>query len=333
MKIRSLIFVLFCFTACARSEKYVVVDGAMLGTTYHIIAKTALPVDSIRRSVSSIDKKMKASMSIFDDSSLLASINRNEKDCLDEHLLYNISQARRYYELSQGKYDITIKPLTDLYGFSGKDSFSASVDSILEFVGMNHIRIDGKHILKDDPRVQIDLNSIAKGYTVDVIANMLEEWQVENYIVEVGGEIRLKGLNSKSKSWSIAVDTPYEGNETPGQSRQCTLFLKSGSVATSGNYRRFKVDASGNKIVHTLNPKSGKSVCSSLLSATVLAPRCADADAMATMFMAMGADDAHLLAERMRDSVKVYFIISSKTSDREFEIYSTLDNETYTDSL
>lgn len=333
MKVLNLICVLFAFAACVPGGEYIVLDGAMLGTTYHVVAKTELPADAIRRSIASIDAQMKASMSIFDESSLISRINRSETDSLDKHLLLNISRARRYYELSGGRYDITVKPLTDMYGFSGKKSFSAPVDSILEFVGMNHIRISSGRIIKDDRRVQIDLNSIAKGYTVDQIADMLECHKIENYVVEVGGEIRVRGLNRKGKSWSIGVDTPYEGNDMPGMSRQGTLLMQSGAVATSGNYRRFKYDNSNNKTVHTLNPVTGKSFLSSLLSATVVAKRCVDADALATMFMAMDINEACSLGERMRDSVKVYFIILSKTSDKEFEIYSTLEDGTYIDSI
>ena len=236
-----------------------------------------------------LDTDMKASMSIFDTTSLLSHINRNECDTLDNHLLYNITLAERFYTLSNGAYDITVKPLTDAWGFGrNRTNTTPNVDSLLSFVGYDLIEIQGNRLIKQDDRVQIDLNSIAKGYTVDLVAEELERMGIVDYIVNIGGEIRCRGRNAEGRLWSVGVETPYDGN-TEMDSIEKIIRIENGAMATSGNYRRFYITEDNTKVTHTIDPRTGYSVSSTLLSATVVAPTCAEADAAATMFMALGS--------------------------------------------
>ena len=310
---------------CAERSDYITVDGAMLGTTFHIVAQTDMEAAELYGQVMEIDAEAKGSMSLFEPTSLLSRINRGEEDRLDSHLLRNIAVAERIHALSNGIYDITVKPLTEAYGFAAKGrTENPNIDSLLQFVGFEKMRIKEGRIVKDDARLQLDLNSLAKGYTVDLVADLLESRGVENYIVEIGGEIRCRGLNARGGAWRIGVDTPFEGNNTPGEYRQHIIRLGDRALATSGNYRRFYTDAAGRKVVHTINPRTGLSCTSRLLSATVVAPKCVEADAMATMFMAMGDSAAVELASTMRDSVQVYFILAPRGESEDFEIFSTL---------
>ena len=319
-------FAAFAAVGCAGRSEYKTVDGTMLGTTIHIVAQTDMEPVKLFEQVMKIDAEAKGSMSLFEPTSLLSRINRGEEDRLDSHLLQNIAVAERIYALSKGAYDITVKPLTEAYGFAAKGRIeNPNIDSLLQFVGFEKMRIKVGRIVKDDSRLQLDLNSLAKGYTVDVVANLLENNGVENSIVEVGGEIRCRGVNARGGAWRIGVDAPFEGNDTPGEYRQHIIRLGDKALATSGNYRRFYTDDSGRKIVHTINPRTGLSCASRLLSATVVAPRCVEADAMATMFMAMGDNAAVALAADMRDSVQVYFILAPREGDEQFEIFSTLE--------
>ncbi len=319
-------FAAFAAVGCAGRSEYKTVDGTMLGTTFHIVAQTDMEPVELFEQVMKIDTEAKGSMSLFEPTSLLSRINRGEEDRLDSHLLQNIAVAERIHALSKGAYDITVKPLTEAYGFAAKGRIeNPNIDSLLQFVGFEKMRIKEGRIVKDDSRLQLDLNSLAKGYTVDLVANLLENNGVENYIVEVGGEIRCRGVNARGGAWRIGVDAPFEGNDTPGEYRQHIICLGDKALATSGNYRRFYTDDSGRKIVHTINPRTGLSCASRLLSATVVAPRCVEADAMATMFMAMGDNAAVALAADMRDSVQVYFILASREGDEQFEIFSTLE--------
>ena len=297
----------------------------MLGTTFRVVANTTLTQSEIYSEAIAIDSVAKSSMSIFNPNSLISAVNAGKVDTLDIHLLRNIAVAARIHALSGGAYDITVKPLTDAYGFarvSKKEHFD--IDSLLQFVGFDKFRVVGNQIVKADSRVQLDLNSLAKGYTVDLLADRLEQMGCWDYIVEIGGEIRASGVNAKGSQWRIGVDSPIEGNQSPGAYQQAVIKISDKALATSGNYRRYYTDSEGNKVTHTIDPKSGRSVVSRLLSATVIAPRCVEADAMATMFMAMGDKAAVTLAEELkREGIEVYFILAN---GEEFEIFSTLKN-------
>lgn len=314
--------------ACSPRSRYITSDGAMIGTTFHVCAELegVLPSE-IYAAMMRIDAEARASMSVFDEGSLLNRINRNETDSLDAHLLRNFAVADAVWALSDGRYDITVKPLTEAWGFAArKGDERPDVDSLLSFVGRDKWRIEEGRVVKSDPRVQFDLNSIAKGYTVDMAADMLEELGAVNYIVEIGGEVRCRGVNAEGRCWRIGVDSPADGNMSPGASMCGTVTLRDRALATSGNYRRFHIDADGRKIVHTIDPRTGRGAVSRLLSATVAAADCTQADALATMFMVAGADDAVALAEAMRDTVQVFFVLAPKeASDEEYEIFSTME--------
>ena len=310
--------------ACTPSPQYRTVDGAMLGTTYHIVAETSLSSQQIFAEMERINREAIGSMSIFDERSLLSRINRNETDQLDDHIIRNIEIAQKIHSVAP-RYDITVKPLVEAYGFAAKNrEAKPNVDSLLQFVGFDKFAIEGNRILKSDSRLQIDLNSIAKGYVVDVIAEWLSNNGVENYIVEVGGEICAKGVNSRGVAWRVGVDTPFDNNNSPGAYQQKVVNISGAALATSGNYRRFYYNAEGERISHTLNPQTGHSHTTSILSATVIAPRCAVADGLATAFMASDERDAIALAQELRDSVQVYFVLAPAKGEESYREFSTL---------
>ena len=297
----------------------------MLGTTYHIVAETTLSNEAIFEEMQRINLDAIASMSIFNPTSLLSRVNRNEIDSIDLHIARNIEVASKVNALTP-RYDITVKPLVDAYGFAAKNrEAKPNIDSLIQFVGFEKFRLEGHRIVKSDPRLQIDLNSVAKGYVVDLIAEWLDRQGVENYIVEVGGEICAKGVNAKGIAWRVGVDTPFDNNNTPGAHQQKVVQISGLALATSGNYRRFYYNDAGERISHTLNPQTGRSQTTSLLSATVIAPRCAVADALATAFMASGEKEAIALAKRLCDSVQVYFVLAPEQGKEEYREFSTLN--------
>ena len=304
--------------------QYRTIDGSMLGTTYHIIAQTERSEMDIFGEMQRINEEAIASMSIFTPTSLLSRINSNEVDEVDIHIARNIEIAAKVNALTP-RYDITVKPLVDAYGFAAKNrEAKPNIDSLIQFVGFSKFRLENRRIVKEDPRLQLDLNSVAKGYVVDLIAEWLDEQGSENYIVEVGGEIRAKGLNSKGIAWRVGVDTPFDNNNTPGAHQQRVVQISGSALATSGNYRRFYYNAEGERISHTLNPQTGHSHTTTLLSATVIAPRCATADALATAFMASDEADAIAMAEHLRDSVQVYFVLAPEKGQEKYREFSTL---------
>ena len=300
---------------CKGGSRYIEINGEALGTFVQVKCNTTLPAESISNIIQEVDQESKMSMSIFSSSSLLSRINNNQTDSLDCHIERNIALARRFSELSDGVYDITIKPLTDALGFGMKEAqHRVNIDSLLEFVGYELITIEEGRIHKADSRVAIDLNSIAKGYTVDLIAERLEALGIADYMVNIGGEIRCRGNNIQGERWSIAIETPYDGNMAM-DSFEKIVRIANRAVATSGNYRRFYLTEDGQKVAHTIDPKTGRSVVSSLLSATVIAPTCAEADAAATMFMALGAtDSAESIAQQCHEAFgwDYYFIFAGE---------------------
>lgn len=321
-----LIIILFAllFTGCSNSPKYRTVDGTMLGTTYHIVAETSLTSEQIIAKMQNINHEANASMSIFNRTSLLSRINNNETDSVDIHIARNIEIATKVNALTP-RYDITVKPLVEAYGFAAKNrEAKPNIDSLIRFVGFSKFRLDNGRIVKADSRLQLDLNSVAKGYVVDLIAEWLDKQGSENYIVEVGGEIRAKGVNAKGIAWRVGVDSPFDNNNSPGEHQQKVVQISGSALATSGNYRRFYYNDKGERISHTLNPQTGRSHTTTLLSATVITRNCATADALATAFMASDENDAIALAESLRDSVQVYFVLAPAKGSEEYREFSTL---------
>ena len=202
-------------------------------------------------------------MSIFDPGSLLSRLNRNETDSIDRHIAFNLHLADSIGALSGGRYDVTVKPLVEAWGFAGRQAERhPDVDSI------PRIRRPRKGPCRGGPagegrppRVQLDFNSIAKGYTVDLLARLVESFGARNYIVDIGGEVRCKGVNRQGGPWRIGIETPFDGNMSDGEYVQKRIRLTDGGLATSGNYRRFYLDADGNKVATPSTRARGAAPC------------------------------------------------------------------------
>ena len=281
------------------AQPSVTLRGEALGTFYQITAVGTLPEDFPAR-LDSLFAAANGSMSIFAQGSLLSRINRGEATTADEHIAYCINLAQSVSRISEGAYDITIKPLVEAFGFAGKNpNYKVNVDSLLAFVGYEKLAVEGLEIRKSDPRVKIDLNSIAKGYTVDLAARLVESTGCENYLVDIGGEIFCRGTNPRGEAWGVGIETPFEGNfSLAGEHITTVVRVSEIGMATSGNYRNFRTDKEGNKYTHIINPRTGENTTSSLLSATVLAENCALADAYGTMFISLGLERSIEVAER-----------------------------------
>lgn len=307
-------------------SNYVKMHGFALGTEYNVTANLADTV-GLRRGLDSLFAAATASMSVYDHGSLLNRLNRNETDVTDRHVEYCIGVAARVSEISGGVYDITLKPLSEAWGFNGGEpQENPNVDSLLRYVGYRKIHIEDGRLTKDDPAVRIDLNSVAKGYTVELAAEYLVQRGAADYLVEVGGEVACRGVNPSGAAWRIAIDRPFDGNYAPGEVRQGTIALTDEALATSGNYRRFYTDAEGRKVVHTIDATTGQSRPTDLLSATVVAADCTTADAWATMLMAVGTARARQLLEE-HPEVGGYLIYTNNTGKYETYISPQLESK------
>ena len=237
-----------------------------------------------------------ASLNPFDTTSLVSQINRNITDKVDTMLVKVIDKAAQVSEETEGAYDITGAPLFDIWGFGTRKGVTRAatkeeVDSILSFVGYQKLIIDRENmrIRKEDPRLYINPSSLSKGYVTDLVAGFLESKDITDYMVEIGGEIVCRGKNPQGECWRIGITRPdpdNSGNE--GEILYRIPLCERVGVATSGDYRNYKLLDDGTKVAHTIDVRTGYPAHQDILSATVIAPTCMEADAWATAFMSMG---------------------------------------------
>ena len=317
------LFVVVATCSCSNnSTEYIQLRGVGIGTTYNIIVNAnKARLQEIRDAVELRFEEATLSMSIFDTTSRLSQLNGNKTNSVDNHIEKMIRLSTQISQLRGGYYDCTVKPLVEAWGFVRKEQQvkEPNVDSLLQFVGYTKIAIENGRLIKSDPRVQLDFNSIAKGYTVDLIAQTIETFGITDYMVEVGGEVRCQGKNSRGTDWRVGIDSPFDSNNDPGESMQVVLQISGVGLATSGNYRRYYIDEQGRKIAHTINPKTGESAISNLLSATIIAPTSAEADALGTMCMSLGVEESKRIIGTLAPEVQAYLIYIGE--DNEYEVW------------
>ena len=284
-------------TACGTTPKENIyyIKGEAQGTTYSITYIAKAPME--KAAIDSILQVIDLSMSTYIDNSLISRINRGENLPIDPHFEKVFSASFDIYWQSKGAFDPSIGQLINAWGFGKKENHTPptqkQIDSLLTLTGMDKVHIvttgEGVFVKKDNPNIQLNFNAIAQGYTSDVIADYFLSKQISNFIVEVGGELAIYGKNIlKDKPWRIGIDNPLQ---KPEEDREiiATVELTDCGLATSGNYRKLWTDSiSGQKYVHTINPKTGRPQPSNLLSATVIAPSAMLADGYATTLMALG---------------------------------------------
>ncbi len=300
-------------SSCGKDVAVTTIDGFAQGSTYHIVLKSDRPMDDARSGIDSVLATFDRSASLYLDSSLLNRLNRGETDSVDSYIAECIAVAERISRESDGMYDITVKPLVSAWGFAGETrTVRPNIDSLLQYVGYEKIGVENGRLVRTQPGVQIDLNSIAQGYTADILGRYIESLGVKEYLVEIGGEIFCRGTNPKGRPWVVGIDRPVEGNFTPGADLQVKLAISDRGLATSGNYRKFYTDEQGRKIVHTIDPRTGMSAQSDLLAVTVVAPTAILADAYGTMCMVMGRERSIAFFEEHPD-LDAYLVYSDST--------------------
>jgi Membrane-associated lipoprotein involved in thiamine biosynthesis len=285
----SLVFLvfLFLFSGCKAEEWQYYADlGAIFHTKYSIKYKYKKPLtDEIQKRLQEYD----LSMNPFNNNSIIYKVNNNIDVKVDQWFTDVFNKAKEASDVSGGTYDITAAPLINLWGFGYEEPGSISqetIDSLKQFVGYQKIRLEGGKALKDDPRVQLNTSSIAKGHSCDVVAELLESYGIKDYMIEIGGEVRAKGKNPKGICWRIQLSDPTK-EENLSNKGIGILELCDYAVATSGNYRNYR-EIKGKKYGHTIDPISGYPIETDIISASVLYPDCMTADAFATVFMTQG---------------------------------------------
>ena len=274
-----------------RSTPYQHDKGQVFGTFYHITYQNDT---SLNNDILAELAKVDSALSMFNDKSIISRINRGEDVKTNEMFDTVFNMAENIADNTNGAFDITVAPLVNAWGFgfkTGNPPTKAAIDSLRSIVGYKKVALRNNRITKTDPRVMLDCSAIAKGYGCDVVAHLLQRHGIENYMVEIGGEVVTHGISEKRLPWKIGVTKPTDDSLAVDKELQTVLNVKNMAMATSGNYRNFYYK-NGKKYAHTIDPKTGYPVQHNILSATVLAKHCAEADAYATSFMVMGLDGA-----------------------------------------
>ncbi len=300
--LRVLVLLPFLLGSCSKGVVRNFKSGEALGTTYNITYLTKGPLD-VQREIDSVFAAINKSMSTYIPDSDISRINRGDSTVVIDTMFREVmALSAQVHARTKGYFDPTVGVLVNAWGFGPGTAIildSAKVDSLRQYVGFDKVEISPLftiHMLQKG--VQLDFNAIAKGYTIDRLAAMLDQKGVDNYLVEVGGELVGKGENlQKEKPWVVGIDDPQV--ET-GRALKLKIQLRDRALASSGNYRKFRIDSiTGRRYVHTIDPISGFTKDSNVLAASVLAGNCAEADAYATAFMAMDLDESiKLLVEQ-----------------------------------
>lgn len=292
-------------------------EGTVFGTFYQVTYSSDV---NYEKQFDSLFYVINKSMSTYQVNSDISKLNRNESNEIDNHFIKVFESSKVIYEETEGAFDPTIGAVVNAWDFGpeGKivDLDSLKIDNLMISVGLNKVNLIENKISKPQSTF-LDFNAIAKGYAVDVIANFLNSNKVQNFMVNIGGELNAKGLNiEKQSGWTVGVENPnFDGS----QSWSRTLVLKDAAMATSGTYRKFKVDENGNRYAHIIDTKTGYPSKTNLLSISVIAKNCMTADAYATAFKAMGIEKVKSFLE-LHPELKVFLIFENE--NKEFETLS-----------
>lgn len=262
------------------------------------------------------------SVSLWVPNSILSRVNNNDESVvLDNYFIDNFNISKEVSEQTNGNFDFTIGTLIKAWGFGydhTKTINNHKVDSLLKFTGFKKVKLEKGKVIKENPNISFDFNAVAQGYSVDLIGKFLEQNNISNYLIDIGGEVKAKGSKPDGSKWKVGIEKPAK-NQTDGRNLKAIAELSNISIATSGNYRKF-YEEDGVRYSHTINPKTGYPARNRLLSVSVLHKSTAYADAFATAFMVMGFKDAKIFVEN-DEQLEGFFIYS--TENGEYETYAT----------
>lgn len=300
------------------SDEYVKAEGMIWNTTWHVTYQGA---PELRDSVMAVLERVGKSLNVFDDNSLVSQVNRQDTTPVNDDFIKVYSMSMRINRLTDGAFDPTLSPLITAWGF-GKGhrptGDTLRIDSIMKFVGIEKTRLSMDRLAKQDVRIQFNFSAIAKGYGCDQVGEMLKRNGVDNWLVEIGGEIAAAGESPTHGKWRVSVDKPILQQDSIMHDSQCVIAFTDMGMATSGNYRNFHTGPHGERFGHTISSKTGRPVATDVLSATVIARSAMEADALATSFMAMGSEAVRKLNKSLRLPVMLVLADSTVWASEQF---------------
>lgn len=310
--IQHVIFIaLLAISSCKENYRLFKYEGPAQGSRFEI---TFLSTEEkyIEKGIDSIFEAVDNSMSLYNAESLLSEINnKNNRLVRDSIFLQCFSISKNIYSLTKGAFDPTVGPFVDIWGFGAFKEHSISdsiIDSLLRNAGFDKVNLvsDTLYIKQ---HVKLDFNAVAQGYTVDLIGTYLLEKGIHDFLIEIGGEVAAQGNKPGGRDWIIGIEKPILKKDKKREA----IFgvkLKNKAIATAGSYRKFYIK-DGKRYSHTINPKTGKPVEHNLLSVSVIADECAEADALATAFMVMGYEKAIEFLETHTE-YQAFFIVGKE---------------------
>ncbi|MCF8387239.1 MAG: FAD:protein FMN transferase [Bacteroidales bacterium] len=305
--------IIFLLLSCCESHQKVSFTGEAQGT-YYALTYFDKQGRNLQNEIDSLLKDFDQVASMWVENSILSRVNRGDTTVdLNEPFMVIFKKSVEVAEKTHGAFDFTVGPLINAWGFGFQNKMKMDqhiVDSILNFVGYEKVKIANGKVIKSDPRIQFDFNAIAQGYSVDLLADFLRSKDIDRFLVDIGGEVYAEGNKPGGEQWKVGIEKPAEDMNAPRE-LQAVIFLRDKALATSGSYRKFYVE-DGIKYSHTLDPKTGYPVQHSLLSATVLASDCMTADAYATAFMVMGLEKTKNYLNEHEANLEVYLIYSDE---------------------
>ena len=320
MKKMILFFIIvLCLSACQNFHEQYHLEGFAQGT-YYSIRYYDSQNRNLKTQIDSLLDDFNKTASIYESSSIISKVNRNEEVVLNTDFVEIFNSAMKVSKNTNGAFDITVGLLVNAWGFGSEgriDSLKVLTDSLLKFVGYENIDIKNNKIIKKYPEIKIDFNAIAKGYSVDLFSRFLQDKGIKNFIIDIGGEIRTSGKKPDGSFWNIGIERPAQNNSSQREV-QMIISLTGKSIATSGTYRKY-YEKDGIRYSHTIDPKTGYPVTHTLLSATVLADECVMADAYATAFMVMGLEKS-LKFLKQHSELQAFFIFEQ---DGNLKTYAT----------
>lgn len=285
-------------------------EGTIFGTLYHV---KYLYDQDLKAEIEAALQKVDASLSMFNPQSTISQINKGETDKVDSMLSEVLQLSFTINKATNGAFDPTVAPLVNAWGFgfkNGQFPESIQVDSLRDLIGLSRIHLQDSRLTRDNPSSILDFSAIAKGYGVDKAADVLRSHGIQDFMVEIGGEVVTAGVNDKGEPWRIGINKPDDDSTSTNTSLQDIVALSDKAIATSGNYRNYYIHE-GRRIAHTINPLTGYPAQQDILSSTVLAPTCAEADAFATAFMVLGLEQARQIL-KSQPQLEAYFIYSDE---------------------
>ena len=303
------------------SSNYKRIQGDALGTTYKVIVQSELNSSEIKQSIDSIFEVVNNSMSTYRTNSIISRVNQSQNPVeVDIHFIEVFKKSQEIWNLSNGYFDPTAGSIVNLYGMGPNTNVQSinryKIDSVMQHVGLDKVYLDQQNrIVKAKEGIYIDFNAIAKGYSVDLIKDLLIKINSENFLIEVGGELITMGKNDKKKKWKVAIQNPIDLT-----SYYSEISLDGMALATSGNYRKFRIDSqTGVRYAHIVNPINGESMSNNILSTSVITSSCIEADAWATSLMLMDPMEA---IEIINNIVDIEVLILTSINDEIIPIKS-----------